>query len=110
MVGQVTAEELTWLIAAAVGVIGVIGGIVARDRYIIRSMADGDEKLHERINRVREDYVRRDDLDGHIARLEKEVSGLKDDQRASSAALMARLDSLFELIVKAQKVSNENFK
>jgi hypothetical protein len=34
------------------------------------------EPIHERINRVRDEFVRRDDLDGHLARIDKQFDAV----------------------------------
>lgn len=36
-----------------------------------RQMKAATDPLHERVNRVRDEYVRRDDLDGHLLRVDK---------------------------------------
>lgn len=36
-----------------------------------RQIKDAADPLHERVNRIRDEYVRRDDLDAHLARVEK---------------------------------------
>lgn len=54
--------------------------------------------LHTRINRVRETYVRRDDLDGHIQRLESEMKQLRADQKEASKSVSNQLDRLFDML------------
>ena len=67
-------EDLKWIVTVALGVITVIGGLLMRDRHMlatirkgdedaIRHAQEGDDRLHERVNRVRDEYVRRDDHD-----------------------------------------------
>jgi len=80
-----TGPENSWLLNTLIGMAGflaaVLGGSIVRDRQIFRQIREGEDRLHERINRVREDYVRREDLDNHIQRLETNVKDLRDEVR-----------------------------
>ncbi len=75
------SDGLQWELGAVGLVVTLIGGIVGRDRWMLKQIRDGDEavkqsvkegdaELHSRINRTRDDYVRRDDLMTHIERIE----------------------------------------
>ena len=68
-----TSSEI-WLAGLAVSVLVGQGGIVRWTMLRMREDRDAcstrDAELHHRINEVKDDYVRRDDLMTHIARLE----------------------------------------
>lgn len=77
------------------GFVACIGGLIARDRYISAAIATGDKAVrdemiketgvcHERINKTRDEFVRRDDLDGHLARIEKSIAGMHDEQKGTN--------------------------
>lgn len=97
--------ELQWLVGVAVTVVVAIGGIaigaframsnrldaVAKDMRA--SIKDGDDALHERINRVRDDYVRRVDLDGHLARIDKKLDDMAKKQDEQSRELLQAIIS-----------------
>ena len=51
-----------------------------------------DEDL--RVNRVKDEYVRRVDLDGHIVRLDRSVNALAAEMRNSTVATNQRLDAI----------------
>ncbi|QDP53525.1 MAG: hypothetical protein GOVbin4933_71 [Prokaryotic dsDNA virus sp.] len=83
----------------------LIGGIVARDRYIlnlisknhegsINAIQEATSEIHERINRVKDEYVRRVDLDGHIVRLDRSVNALAAEMRSSTVTTNQRLDAI----------------
>lgn len=100
------------------GVVGCVGGIVARDRYISNTIVSGDKAvrdefdrklevmqvevdkdaaiLHERINKTRDEFVRRDDLDGHLSRIEKNIGAMHDEQKGMNK----RLDDFMVAMVK----------
>lgn len=93
-------DMLNWIIGTGLSVIAIIGGIIARDRQLTRLISEGDDKLHDRINRVRDDYVRRVDLDGQIARLDKNVDELRDEIRQSRNETNQRLDAIIAAVAK----------
>lgn len=71
-----------------------------RTRGISESMKTADDALHERVNRVRDEYVRRTDLDGHIQRLEKNVDDVRNDIKQSRNEMNERLDKIIAGISK----------
>lgn len=89
-------EFLFKLISSAGVIITVIGGFIVRDRQIREKMADGDEKLHQRINDFRNEYVRRDELGTHIKSLERSV----DRVEQSVHGISQRLDNITVALVK----------
>ena len=87
-------SDLSWIIGSAMALVVMIGGIIARDRQLTRMVQDGDEKLHDRINRVREDMVRRTDLDDHLQRVDKSLQTLDANIREQGRETTRRLDQL----------------
>ena len=90
------ADPWSWILAAAGIVITLIGGIMVRDRQVMSTIKAGDDTLHERVNRTRDEYVRRDDLDNHIRRIEKSVEEMRvemREQRRTNERLDATLTS-----------------
>jgi hypothetical protein len=71
-----TAGDIQMLIGIVAAGVAIIGGIIVRDRYVAKSIRDGDAELHSRINKVKDDYVRRDDLDKHLERIEHKLDEL----------------------------------
>jgi len=107
--------ELDWqVIIGFLGLIVVIvGGVIARDRAITnmihtnhdentKAIKDGDDALHERVNRTREEvsngYVRRSDLDGHLGRIEARVAELRQDMKDERRETNARLDVILAAV------------
>lgn len=92
-----TVEQLQWLVGTAASVVVsvtviAIGAFRAMSGRLDLAMAHidkmvrvGDDGLHERINRLRQDvsdnYVRRIDLDGHLKRLDDTLKEVRDDQK-----------------------------
>lgn len=99
------SSEVIWIISTAFGLMTLIGGVIARDRYIlglisknhegsIKAIQEATSETHERINRVKDEYVRRVDLDGHIVRLDRSVNALAEEMRSSTVATNQRLDAI----------------
>lgn len=116
------AIEVEWAVILGFSgvIITVVGGIIARDRQLTNMIhrnhedtaherSQGDEKLHDRINRVRDEmaagYVRRVDLDGHLQRLEKQISDMRQDMKDERRETNQRLDAVLAAV---QGRSNSN--
>ncbi|TLP48751.1 hypothetical protein FDK21_03575 [Cohaesibacter sp. CAU 1516] len=72
----------------------LIGGIIVRCRNLSKQIRDGDDRLHERVNRIRDEYVRRDDLHQHIGRIDQGLKDMRDESRQENAQINRRLDDL----------------
>lgn len=91
-------EDIKWLVGAALGVIAMLGAYIARDRAVFKSIREGDAALDARIDRVKDDYVRRVDLESHITHLEKSLNEIREDQRHHHSELNKRFDRLMEIM------------
>lgn len=108
-----TVTELQWLVGVSVTVVMAITGIAlgaframaARldkvaerlasdlkegDKELARAMKSGDDNLHDRLNRVRDEYVPRRELDEHMARMDKTLDEIKADQKNIIGILTSR--------------------
>jgi peptidoglycan hydrolase CwlO-like protein len=89
-------NEIQWLIGAIIALVSMIGGIIVRDRQIMKEISEGDKELQDRITKVQSEYVRRDDLNGHIQSIENSVNQMREEQRQTNH----RIDSLLTLLAK----------
>lgn len=87
-----TVEDLRWLYGILVaGFVATFG----RMWQLSAKASEGDRLLHKKIDEVKRDYVRRDDLDKHMARTERQLDEIKADQKTALteiAKLTARTD------------------
>ena len=94
-------EDWRWLIGMIVT--GIITA-VASFRVLADRTRLGDDALHERVNRVRDelgrDFVRKSDLDGHLGRIDKNVQDLRDEAREAQRETHRRLDTVISAISK----------
>ncbi len=90
-------EDLKWLVGLIIGAVGLIGGIVTRDRQMSKQIRESEDCLHGRINRVKDEYVRKDDLANQIQRVEAGMKEMRDEMRLNASETTKRLDSLIEL-------------
>jgi hypothetical protein len=74
--------------------------MIVRDRYIQDKIVSGDnavrdsiDKLHTRINDIKDDYVRRDDLSNHLNRIDESIKGLRDEQRENNKIILTAIAS-----------------
>lgn len=112
--------EWSVLIGFAGLIVVIVGGVIARDRAITnmihtnheetaKAIKEGDDGLHERINRTRDDmsnhYVKRTDLDGHLQRIEKGVAEMRTEMREERRDTNQRLDAVLAAISSGTKSS-----
>ena len=99
--------DLTNLVGWGLTVIVIVGGIIARDRYLLLTISTGDaslqkeldrrtDVLHERVNKTRDEFVRREDLDGHLQRIEGAMRGMHEEQKGTNK----RIDEFMNAMVK----------
>lgn len=83
------------LVGWGLTVVIIVGAAIARDRALQKQITDGDAAirdtalkedavLHERINRTRDEFVRRDDLDQHMKRIEGNLEKMYTEQRETN--------------------------
>lgn len=93
-------EDIRWLIGLA-ATFGL--ALIAAFRSLSATMKAGDDALHERINRTRDDYVRRVDLDGHINQLRGDMKELRDETREIGRETNKRLDQVLAGMAQDKK-------
>lgn len=71
-------NDLRWVIGLFVTIaLALAGSIIGTFRHISAKIG----ALHTRVDEVKEKYVRRDDLDGHLTRMDKAVYELREEMR-----------------------------
>lgn len=101
----------TWQLLLGIGGIAVpvILAAMARDRtlfgMVTKVQAEFSERvkvavdpIHERINRVRDEFVRREDLDAHLRRFEKQIDEIKQNIKTSEERHSNRYDMIMQSI------------
>lgn len=91
-------DQIVWVTGIAISIVGLIGGVIMRDRYVMKALNDGDGKLHSRINLVKDQFVRKEDLDDHLKRMDDSMKELKLDFKERSIATNNRLDAIISAI------------
>jgi hypothetical protein len=90
-----------------IGMIGAVGGIIARDRAIGGMIVSGDKSvhddlgrkldiMHERINKTRDEFVRKDDLDAHVTRMERMMEHMYEEMKGTNQ----RIDNFMSNMVR----------
>lgn len=80
--------------------VGLMGGQFVMWRWMISKMREDrsasevrDNDLHERVNDVKDNYVRRDDLMQHISRIENGQTQISNQLQAGLERINGRMDS-----------------
>ena len=95
-------DDLKWAIGIIVTVTVFIGGVLVGAFWKVVGMikeertksSENTKELHARIDRVRDETVKKSDLDAHIMRLGSDIRDMRKEQQEASAATNARLDAL----------------
>lgn len=90
-----TDDVLRWLIGIEITVtLTSIGALLAAFYRLSDAIKKGDDALHERVNDVRDQYVRRSDLDNHMARIDGSMRDVRADMKEHHRDTQQRLDSV----------------
>lgn len=76
----------------------VLGLILVQVVGLVRWVSAKTDVLHTRINDVRETYVRRDDFDKHLERIEKQLDKMIDAQEKYAQHMALRMDGLMNYL------------
>ncbi|KAA9370912.1 hypothetical protein [Ochrobactrum quorumnocens] len=100
----VMGEDIKWLIGLAVSLGGTFTvALIATFRSLSASIKAGDDQLHERVNRVRDEYVRRVDLDDHVKQLRVGMKEMRDETREGLKETNKRLDQVLAVLAQDKK-------
>lgn len=77
--------------------------LIGSFKSLATSLKAGDDALHERINRTRDDCVRRVDLDGHVNQLRDGMKELKVETREGTRETNKRLDQVLAALAQEKK-------
>lgn len=89
-------------ISIFLGVIAAIGGIVARDRYILRQISDGVGKVHERIDNIPYTYVQKEDLRTFLKPIEENIKSVNETQKETNKRIDELMIALTSKINQSQ--------
>lgn len=102
-------EWMGTLLAVAGCLTPIVLASIARDRTLVAMIQSsrndamnavkmGGDVTHDRINRVRDEYVRRDDLQGHLVRIDKQFDEMRDQIRRGQESTERKLDKIENLL------------
>ena len=69
----------------------MIGGIIVRDRNVSKRISDGNQKLHDRVDELKDtmnsEFARKDDVKESVRRVERGIEGLGKEMRENHKSL-----------------------
>ncbi len=87
-------DQIRWLVGIVVSAgLALVAALIGSFRNLAARISTGSRELHRRIDRVKDDYVRRDDLDGHIQRLDGNLRDLREEMREYHKQILSALNS-----------------
>lgn len=90
--------DLGVIVSVVVALAGLVAGVVMRDRHLLNVIRSGDDRLHERINRVRDEYARQDHVDAGFTRIDDAIKDLRSELQHQSSETTNRLDRIMQLL------------
>ena len=88
-------EAMRWFIGIEITVAMAFASALLTLFYRLSdAIKKGDNVLHERVNDVRDQYVRRSDLDGHMTRIDGSMRDMRADMKEQHRDTQQRLDSV----------------
>lgn len=86
-------DELKWVIGLEVSLaMAFLTVLVAGFYRLSDSIRRGDDVLHARVNTIRDEYVRRSDLDNHLSRIEVSMRDIRAEMKEQHRDTQVRLD------------------
>lgn len=79
------------------------GALLTAFRSLSASIKSGDDQLHDRVNRVRDEYVKRVDLDDHVRQLREGMKERRDETREGLKETNKRLDQVLAVLAQDKK-------
>jgi len=91
-----------WLFGTLIALVGLVSGFVARERAIQKDKKDREDKLHDRITRVREDHNRdhaelRRELNEYKLQVQREYASV-DHLKEVENRLVKAIDDLSTVV------------
>jgi len=81
--------DLKWIIGIGAGLLlSFATMLIGAFRNLANRISANSATLHTKIDKVKDDYVRRDDLDGHIQRIDENVRDLRHEMRENHTQVM----------------------
>lgn len=88
-------EAMRWFIGIEITVaVAFASALLAAFYRLSDAIRKGDDALHTRVNDIRDEYVRRTDLDGHMQRIDGSMRDLRSDMKEQHRDTQRRLDSV----------------
>jgi hypothetical protein len=84
------------VVVAVMSLVGMIGGLVLRDRQVMKSISDGDNEVHRRVDVIVKDFVQKSDLKEYLKPLAESINQMQQEQRAATQ----RIDRVLAMVPK----------
>lgn len=98
-------EDIKWLIGLAVSLGETFTvALIATFRSLSASIKSGDDQLHDRVNRICDEYVKRVDSDDHVRQLRDGMKDMQDETREGLKETNKRLDLIVAVLARNTKI------
>lgn len=102
-------EAMRWVLGLEITVaVAFVSALLAALYRLADAIKKGDDVLHTRVNDIRDEYVRRTDLDRHIQRIDVSMHDLRSDMKEQHRDTQRCLDSVLTALKRVVPPHQEN--
>ena len=84
--------DIKWIIGIGLSVVvAFVSAVIGAFKSLTNKITKNTYELHSRVDEVKDKYVRRDDLDGHIQRIDRSLHDLRKEVAENHRQLMVEL-------------------
>ena len=86
--------DLKWIAGIGISLaLALATTLVGAFRNLNSKISISNRELYARIDRIKEHYVRRDDLDGHLQRIDTSLHEIRDEMRHNNEKIMQAIEN-----------------
>jgi hypothetical protein len=81
--------DLKWVVGIGITLtLAMVTTIIGAFRNLAGRISTGNRDLHKRVDDVKDNYARRDDVSEHIVRMDKNLREIRDENRENHRQLL----------------------
>jgi hypothetical protein len=81
--------DLRWVLGIGISLTAtMVTAIIAAFRNLAGRISTGNRDLHKRIDEVKDNYARRDDVSEHIVRMDNNLREIRDENRENHRQIL----------------------
>lgn len=101
------SDELKWLLGVSASItLAALGFLINAFNNLAQRQKLDNDAVHSRINDVKDNYVKRSDLEAHMHRLEKSLDDVRDGVKETNTTLLKLHEQQGRIVEMGRVASN----